>query len=109
MNLLKKSELKSHDVYEFCYAKDYPNHWSEDSLFLIDEEFAVLVPYLSKVFSQFDYYGREKVTFSEWEHVKQLALGEKEQKECIINFFIQIDDWINNAVNKNDYFWILGL
>lgn len=34
MNLLKKSELKSHDVYEFCYAKDYPNHWSEDSLFL---------------------------------------------------------------------------
>ena len=41
--------------------------------------------------------------------MKQLALGEKEQKECIIIFFIQIDDWINNAVNKNDYFWILGL
>ena len=109
MNLLRKSELKSHDMYEFCYAKDYPNHWSEDSLFLIDEEFAVLVPYLSKVFSQFDYYGREKVTLSQWEAVKEFALAQKNQKECIINFFIQIDEWINNDVNESDYFWILGI
>ena len=31
MNLLKKSELKSHDMYEFCYAKDYLNHWNHHS------------------------------------------------------------------------------
>lgn len=109
MNLLKKSDLKSHDVYEFCYAKDYPNHWSEDSLYIIDEEFAVLVPYLSQVFSDFDYYGREKVTLSEWENVKQLALGEKKQKESILSFFNEIDEWLKKDINRDDYFWIFGL
>lgn len=24
MKLLKLEDLKDHDVYEFCYAKDYP-------------------------------------------------------------------------------------
>ena len=109
MNLLRKSQLKSHDMYEFCYAKDYPNHWSEDSLFLIDEEFTFLEIYLDKVFSQYHYYGRQKETLNEWETVKQLALGEKNQKECIINFFSQIDEWINNDMNKSDYFWIFGI
>ena len=37
------------------------------------------------------------------------SLSKENQKECIITFFIQIDDWINNDVNKNDYFWILGI
>ena len=109
MNFLIKSELKSHDMYEFCYAKDYLNHWNDDSLYLIDEEFIFLMPYLDKVFSQYHYFGPQKVTVSEWEKVKQLAFGEKGQKECIIKFFIQIDEWINNDRNQNDYFWILGI
>lgn len=50
MNLLKKSELKSHDMYEFCYAKDYLNHWNDDSLYLIDEEFIFLMPYLDNIY-----------------------------------------------------------
>lgn len=50
MNLLNINELESHDMYEFCYAKDYPKHWNEDSLFLIDEEFILLIPYLNQVF-----------------------------------------------------------
>ena len=109
VKLLKKNDLESHDMYEFCYAKDYPENWNEDSLFLIDEEFILLMPYLDKVFLNFAYYGRQKGTLSEWEKVKQLACRDKNQKECIITFFIQIDDWINNDVNKNDYFWILGI
>lgn len=109
MNLLKKSELKSHDMYEFCYAKDYPNNWNDDSLFLIDEEFIFLTSYLDEVFSQYHYFGPQKVTLSEWENVKRLALGKKNQKECILNFFSQIDDWLKKDINKNDYFWILGI
>ena len=92
MHLLKKNELESHDMYEFCYAKDYPGNWSEDSLYLIDEEFVLLMPYLDKVFSRYHYYGPQKITLCEWENVKRNALSEKKQKECIINFFIQIDD-----------------
>lgn len=109
MNLLKKSDLKSHDVYEFCYAKDYPNDWSEDSLFVEDDDFTFLVPYIDKVFFDFAYYGRQKVTLSEWENVKQLACGDKEQKELIIYFFHQIDEWLRKDINKSDYFWIFGL
>ena len=44
MKLVKKDELKSHDVYEFCYAKDRLNHWNQDSLYLIDEECWRLAP-----------------------------------------------------------------
>lgn len=109
MNLLKKSELKSHDVYEFCYAKDYPNDWSEDSLFVEDDDFTFLVPYIDKVFLNFAYYGRQKVTLSEWENVKQLAYRDKDQKEFIIYFFNQIDEWLKKDINGNDYFWIFGL
>ena len=109
VKLLKKNDLESHDMYEFCYAKAYPENWNEDSLFLIDEEFILLMPYLDKVFSQYHYYGPQKITLHEWENVKKIALSKENQKECIITFFIQIDDWINNDVNKNDYFWILGI
>lgn len=38
-----------------------------------------------------------------------VSFGRKRAKRMYYYFFIQIDDWINNAVNKNDYFWILGL
>ncbi len=65
--------------------------------------------YIDKVFSQYHYYGPQKITLHEWENVKKIALSKENQKECIITFFIQIDDWINNDVNKNDYFWILGI
>ena len=48
VKILKKNDIESHDMYEFCYAKDYPENWNEDSLFLIDEEFILLMPYLYK-------------------------------------------------------------
>lgn len=109
MQLLKKDELKSHDVYEFCYAKDHLNHWSEDSLYVIDEEFGRLVPYLSQVFSDFDYYGGEKVMLTDWNRVRQLALEEDTQEESMIMFFNQINEWIKKDMNHDDHFWILGI
>ncbi len=87
MSLLQKIHLKSHDVFEFCYAKEGANHWSEESLFLMD-----VVPYLSQVFSQFDYYKCEKVTLNKWEKVKHLVLEEKTENESLLNFFNQIDE-----------------
>lgn len=109
MRLLKKNELEGHDVFEFCYAKDYPNDWNEDSFFIKDDDFKFLVPYIDKVFFEFAYYGRQKVTLSEWEKVKQLVYDDKEQKEFINIFFNQLDDWLKKDINKCDYFWIFGL
>lgn len=109
MKLLKKDELKSHDVYEFCYAKDHLNHWSEDSLFVEDDDFTFLVPYIDKIFSNFAYYGPQKVTLTDWEKIRQLALEEDTQEESIIMFFNEINEWIEKDINQDDHFWILGL
>lgn len=109
MKLLKKDELKSHDVYEFCYAKDHLNHWSEDSLFVEDDDFTFLVPYIDKIFSNFAYYGPQKVTLTDWEKIRQLALEEDTQEESMIMFFNQINEWIKKDMNQDDHFWILGI
>lgn len=108
MNILKKNDLKDHDVYEFCYAKNYPNHWNEDSIFLEMEDFLFISPYLDKVFSQYHYYGPQKITLLEWESVKKVAINEVNTKE-IIDFFNGIDIWINENKIDCDYFWILGI
>ena len=109
MKLLKKDELKSHDVYEFCYAKDRLNHWNQDSLYLIDEEFWRLAPYLDQTFSNFAYYGSQKVKLTDWEKIRQLALEEDTQEESIIMFFNEINEWIEKDITQEDHFWILGL
>ena len=109
MKLLKKDELKRHDVYEFCYARNHLNHWNQDSLYVIDEEFWRLAPYIDKVFSNFAYYGREKVVLTDWNRVRQLALEEDNQDDSVIMFFYQIDEWIKKDKNQEDHFWILGL
>lgn len=108
MNILRKNDLKDHDVYEFCYAKNYPNHWNEDSLFLEMEDFSLISPYLDKVFSQYHYYGPQKITLLEWKSVRKVAINEVNTKE-IINFFNEVDIWLNENKTDCDYFWILGI
>lgn len=109
MKLLKLDDLKGHDVYEFCYAKDYPNHWNNSSLFLSTEGFLNLSPYLDKIFPSYHYYGPQKVMLSEWEKVKELFLSSKNDDPLLSEFFINIDNWIAEDITLSDHFWILGV
>ncbi|MCW1312665.1 MAG: hypothetical protein OH338_04535 [Candidatus Parvarchaeota archaeon] len=108
MYLLRKNDLKCHDVYEFCSAKNYPNHWNEDSFFVEMEDFLLISPYLDKVFPQYHYYGPQKITLSEWETIKKIAITEMSPKE-LIDFFKEIDIWLKETNINCNYFWILGI
>ena len=113
MNLIEKKNLKGHDVYQFCYAenhpKNYPENWNENSLFLTTEDFLIIAPYLDEVFSQYHYYGPQKVTLIEWESVKKRALIKESENKFVVDFFNQIDNWLKKKNGDYDYFWILGV
>ena len=109
MKLLTKDELVEHDVYEFCYAKNYFKFWNEDSIYLSDDDFQILVPFLNQVFSMYHYYGPQKISLLEWGRVKEIALNEKNKNQILTNFFDEIDEWIKKDNSNVNYFWIYGV
>lgn len=109
MKLLKLEDLKDHDVYEFCYAKDYPNHWNDSSLYLSVEDFLKLSPYLDKTFPNYRYYGPQKVMLYEWQEVKKQFLSSENDDSLLTKFFMTIDKWIADDIQSSDHFWILGI
>lgn len=106
MILLTLDQLNSHDVYEFCYNMNYPNNWNENSLFFNLDDMIYLSPYIDKIFTEFHYYGPQKITISEWNCIKELCLLDREDDT---NFFDTIDNWINYDPENNDFFWLLGV
>ncbi len=109
MNLMKLNDLVSHDVYEFCCARNYPNNWNDNSLFLITEDFLLLSPYLDGVFPYYSYYGPQKITLDEWNKVKELYFTLQIKDAPLSSFFIKIDDWLSKENNSFSCFWILGV
>lgn len=109
MRIMKLNDLTGHDVYEFCTGKDYPGTWNENSLFLSTEDFLLLSPYLNEVFTNYHYYGPQKVSFCKWEKVKESYLSSKNKDFELIKFFTDIDNWISKENGSYDYFWILGV
>lgn len=113
MNLMKLSELKGHDVYEFSYAHNYKpcplGHWNKESIYVSDEDFAILCEYIDSVIVNFNYYGPNKVYLKQWNQIRDKFICSKIENKKLLNFFSGINSWINLDINKSDYFWILGL
>ncbi len=112
MKSIKLNELKSHDVYEFCYAENYPNHWNENSIFFDSDDFINLQPFLNKLFYNYHYYGPQKIKLSQWEKIKILIqdnnFSNYEEKLYFKKFIETVETWLYKN-KKHDYFWILGI
>lgn len=106
MKLLLKNQLISHDVYEFCYNIDYPNHWNNNSIFLHSDDMAFLSPYIDKIISDFHYYGVQKMTISNWDAIQKQCLSDTPE---LTSFFQTIEQWIQHDPQQNNYFWIFGI
>lgn len=114
MKIIKFSELIGHDVYEFSYGYNYgefkDNHWSEDSLYVSDEDFNLLSKYIDITIKNFNYYGLNKIKFTQWEQIKNIVISTKNNNRSEFeNFFNEVDKWIALSPQDLDYFWIWGL
>lgn len=98
-------ELKSHDVFEFCYANKFPHHWNDDSLYVEFDEFIALYPYFEKIVPNFKCYAPQKVSREQWRKIKSLLVD----KEIYASFFEIVDHWLGNSQCNSDYFWIYGV
>lgn len=105
LKIMKLNELEGHDVYEFCYPEDYPNNWNENSIFISMECFTKLSPFLDKIFSDYNYYGPQKVEINEWKMFEKLFLNSENELESIKI----LNDWVSKVNKKYNYFWILGI
>lgn len=106
IKILKLKDLEEHDVYEFCYAQDYPNHWNKNSVYVASDDFWLLCPYLDKLFPEYRYDGMQKMYMSDWKKIEEMCLKKNKFKE----FFSEIDRWIKKKENSDDdYFWIMGI
>ena len=114
LRIVRKHHLYTHDVYQFSYAHDFDpdncgpgSFWLEQSLYLCDSPWgmAALEPAISKVFSDFGWYGVTRVSLEQWDRVKALHLAEKPQDAP---FFEGVRQWLETGNRGADYFWILG-
>ncbi len=109
MEIMKLSDLNSHDVFEFTYANNYDlesflDNWNENSIYISEEDFSDISNYFTKIVSDFNFWGPNKITKSEWLEIKKEIL-----KEDIVDynlFVFEIDSWLE--LDNANYFWILG-
>lgn len=107
MRIMVKSDLIGSDVYEFSYLAD--THWSKSSIYVADEDFAYLSKYIDQIIENYPYYGPQKMYITTWNEIKNLVLKFEGENKEIFNFFEQVDNWIEGANKKLDYFWIYGI
>lgn len=106
MELMRYSELTGHDVCQFSYSFHVDEYWSKDSLYVDSSDFFNLYKSIDQVIENFHYYGPQKVTISEWNKIRQISIKDNPSLEC---FFNEIDFWITQDPQKNDWFWIYGV
>ncbi len=108
MNLIKCEELASygHDVYELCYNRNYPKHWNVNSIYIASEDVLIFEKYINLVFSDFHFYGPQRVFDYQLNELIELCTNEIPE---LVTFFKHIKEWRNNDPDKCDYFWIYGI
>lgn len=108
IKILKLKNLKDHDVYEFCYNQNYPNSWSDNSIYIPSDDFWTLSPYLDRIFKEYKYDGPQKVYVKDWKKLENICI--KESCDLFKTLFEKIDKWISAKDNLDkEFFWILGL
>lgn len=112
LQIKTRSQLEGHDVYELACAHAYPaQHWSEDSLYLTDDEQGIvpLLPYLSTVLPAFDPYGPQRVSSTQWQLVYDAYWADPNRDLTLEAFFSLFRQWLHRHNQDADYFWILGI
>jgi len=109
MKVMELHELTEHDVYEFCAAHQYPNHWNANSLYVALEDFKLLEPLLDVVFRNYHYYGPQKVLQTEWKALKDLCDAQPQQQNALTDLVLAVDHWLIAQNYGWDYFWIFGV
>lgn len=108
IKILQLKNLKDHDVYEFCYNQNYPDNWSENSIYISSDDFWTLSPYLDKIFKKYKYDGPQKMYVKDWEKLEKICM--EENFHLFKDFFENIYKWINEKNNsEKEFFWILGV
>lgn len=105
MKVMGLEELVSHDVLEFCYCIRYPKNWNVDSVFVYDDDFYGLSPYLEQVIPNYPYYAPQEVTVEQWDRIERLALTDGKFQE----FFQKVREWKSKDPAGSKSFWILGI
>lgn len=114
MQLMKLSDLTSHDVFEFSYGSNYNietfnTHWSVDSLYISEEDFIYLSRYIDTIIPNFNYMGPNKIDLKEWSAIKTAIKCSDNVSDEFIKSIYKIDDWLSLDSEKRNYFWILGI
>ena len=105
MRTMLLKELVSHDVLEFCYDIRHPQNWNADSIFVSDDDFYCLNPYLEQVIPDFSYYASQKITTEQWEQIEKLALEDGKFRD----FFQKIKEQKSKDPEGSNSFWIHGV
>ena len=105
MRTMLLKELVSNDVLEFCYDIRHPQNWNADSIFVSDDDFYCLNPYLEQVIPDFSYYASQKITTEQWEQIEKLALEDGKFRD----FFQKIKEWKSKDPEGSNSFWIHGV
>lgn len=105
IKVMKREDLVSHDVLEFCYSIRYPRQWNFDSVFVYFDEFMGLNFYLKQVIPNYKYFDAQRVSLEEWKQIEELAMIDKKYQE----FFCEIDVWKQRDPEKDESFWIYGV
>lgn len=112
LKVFTKDMVTTGDTYEIAYAHSYPKkHWSDDSLYFNDDYdgIKILSPYFDKVFSEYAYYGPQKVKIEQWNKVEKICIEDNKWNSSIEEFFMKVRSWLQSGNKGEDYFWILGI
>lgn len=106
--MLKKSQLKDHDVFEFQKGHFTGSHWLDSSIYIDDDLFRTSD--LFELFSfvvNFSYDGVTEINSSQWDMIKERA------SSCTLkitqNIISEIDHWAKDCFRTEVCFTICGL
>lgn len=113
MKILKLNELEGHDVFEFMQGEYNEEHWKIDSIFLTEEDFAYIYPFITEALDDFNYYGPNEVTKEIWIKIKNNVhssfSNSEDNKEELMKFLDDIDIWVKLSLLKYNCFSICGI
>lgn len=107
--IIKNSQRQGSCYHEFQKGEwDEKTFWSDDSIYLSDDDFQKLELY--KIFKfaieNYDKYAPTRVSFNEWNIALEKAKEFSKETQIAIN---EIDLWAQENFKSNDAFYILGI
>ncbi len=107
MRLRRYEELEDHCAYEFAPEHVYRGreHWQPEYRYLPWEEFGPLAQALLQIIPNYNEYGPEKLTLSQWDRAEAQCLGQHPEERA---FFDAVRRWLDRENRGADTFWILG-